>query len=95
MRLEISKLRKVTGVLLDHIEDLGYKSVDVKDDYYWDIQATEQYAVFSDPAKPTIGQLSDDWVEIEKILANERDPSAYALVWLSALLRYVGEQIVA
>jgi hypothetical protein len=95
MRVEISKLRAVTAILFDQLEGLGFSSIDIEKDYYWDIQAPKRYDVHSDPGKPTIGQLSDDWAEMQRMLANPEDSHPYALVWLAALLRYVGEEIVS
>jgi len=37
---------------------------------------------------------SDDWNELQRIVRGESAPIAYALVWLAAILRRVGEQAV-
>jgi hypothetical protein len=42
-----------------------------------------------------MGQLSDDWNEVTKIASGQRPPMAYALVWLSSLLRVVGSKLVS
>jgi len=38
-----------------------------------------------------LGQLSDDWAEMQKIASGEKEPIGYALVWIASLYRYVGE----
>jgi hypothetical protein len=93
MQIEISKLREVTDRLLVHIEQLGYQSVEIPYDYYWDIDPPARYDSKT-PGKPTVGQLYDDWANLEKILRNDNEPIAYALVWLAALLRVVGEKVI-
>jgi hypothetical protein len=41
------------------------------------------------------GQLSDDWNEVARIASGQRAPIAYALVWLSSLLRFIGSKLVS
>lgn len=94
MEIEISKLRDVTDRLLSHVEQLGHQSVEIPYDYYWDIQAPARYDFTKKPGEPTVGQLYDDWAELEKILRNDNEPIAYGLVWLSALLRVIGEEVL-
>jgi hypothetical protein len=94
MQIEISKLRKLTDRLLTHIEQLGHQSVEIPYDYYWGIQAPARYDFTKEPGESTVGQLYDDWAEMEKILRNDSEPHAYALVWLSAVLRVVGEEVI-
>lgn len=94
MRLEVSQLRAATELLFSHLEELGYDSIEISKDYYWDIEAPTRYDPYVRPTELTLGQLTDDWSEMEKILRKESEPVAYALVWLSALLRIVGEEAV-
>jgi hypothetical protein len=42
-----------------------------------------------------MGQLSDDQRELASIRTGAKPPLAYALVWLSSLLRFVGARIVS
>jgi hypothetical protein len=42
-----------------------------------------------------MGQLSDDWNELTKIASGKSPPLAYALVWLSSLLRFIGTKFVS
>jgi hypothetical protein len=38
-----------------------------------------------------MGQLTDDWNEVQRIVRGERDAIGYGLVWLSTILRRLGE----
>jgi hypothetical protein len=55
------------------------------------------YAVYTPPPEfdLTMGQLSEDWNEVAKIASGQRPPAAYALVWLSSLLRFIGTKFVS
>ncbi|MCP4347870.1 MAG: hypothetical protein GY795_20395 [Desulfobacterales bacterium] len=46
------------------------------------------------PSDCTLGQLSDDWSNLQKILNSENEPTGYALVWLASIMRTVGEEVV-
>jgi len=94
MRLELAKLRAATELLFAHLEERGYDSVEIAHDYYWDVEGPERYDPYIRPNELTLGQLSDDWSEVEKILRKDSEPVGYALVWLSALLRAVGEEVL-
>jgi hypothetical protein len=95
MRLELAKLREAAELLFDHLKEQGYDVVEVPQDYYWDVIAPERYDPYNKPVTELgLGQLTDDWQEIEKVLRKENDPLGSDLVRLSALLRAVGEQVL-
>lgn len=95
MRIPLAQLRQVTNQLYDHLEAQGHSSVEIPHDYYWEIPKEQRCDVYRDPAGLTMGQTSDDWEELRKILTGESEPIAYALVWLAALLREIGEEVVS
>jgi hypothetical protein len=51
--------------------------------------------VYEEPSELTVGQLSEDWKELQQISSGQKLPIAYALVWLSSVLRFVGSKIVS
>lgn len=94
MRISIAELRHVTNQLYDHLETQGLSSVDIPNDYYWEIPKEQRRDIYRDPTGLTTGQTSDDWDELRKIISGESEPISYGLVWLSALLREIGEEVV-
>jgi hypothetical protein len=93
MRLELAKLHEAMELIFKHLAELGYEYVEIPHDYYWDVMTPERYDPYNEPVQElALGQLSDDWFELEKILRKENDPINYDLVRLSALLRAVGEE---
>lgn len=94
MRIPLAELRRITNQLYDHLEAQGLSSVEVPNDYYWEIPKEQRRDVYRDPVGFTTGQTSDDWEELRKILSGESEPIGYALVWLAALLREIGEEVV-
>ena len=85
MKIQLSDLRRATGALLYLLERIGRTEIYLTEDCYWSIPEKRLYSVYSTPPEPelTMGQFSDDWSEVEKIVSGKSPPLAYALVWLS------------
>lgn len=95
MKVRVSELRQAANVLFDHLERMGHGEIEVDSDYYWSIPQEKLYSVYEEPSDFTVGQLSEDLENIRAIGAGQKEPIAYALVWLSAILRSVGSKIAA
>lgn len=93
MKILLSDLEKITEALFVKIKNSGYDEVEISDDYYWNISNENRYTPYKEPEEFTLGQLSDDWNELSKILENSEEPINYALVWLAAILRKIGEDL--
>ena len=94
MDITLSELKAVFMKEVDHLEEMGYEKIEIPVDYYWNIPQDVRYDPYKKPENLDLGQLSDDWQELQKTIREERDPIAYDLVWLSTILRAIGEQIV-
>jgi len=91
MKIEVADLRKMFEVLAEHLEETGQASVEIPWDFYWEVSREERYDPYSEPKQLSLGQLSDDWNELLKIRDGEMPSVGHALVWLSSILRSVGE----
>jgi hypothetical protein len=80
--------------LLDHLEQSKQAEWEVEEDYYWEAPADGRYNPHAEPGTLSLGQLSDNWGELKRITDGEAEPIGYALVWLAAILRRVGEKAV-
>jgi hypothetical protein len=94
MEIKTAELRTIFDKLLSHLEETGNSSVEVSVDYYWNVSHEQRYDPYIVPNSMDLGQLSDDWAELEKIAQGEASVVNYALVWLGAVLRRLGEQCV-
>ena len=92
MRISVDELRKATLLLLDHLATTGQTSFQVDEDFYWHVPESQRYDSYSEPRRLTVGQLSDDWSELQKIADGQRAPTGTALVWLASILRRIGEK---
>lgn len=91
MEITLSELKAVFLQEVNHLEELGYEKIEIPVDYYWNIPQDLIYDPYNEPKNLDMGQLSDDWQELQKTLRGDRDPLTYDLVWLSTILRAIGE----
>jgi hypothetical protein len=90
-QMDIDTLERAFQLIFSHLREIQINSVEVDKDFYWDISSDERYDPYQDPKDLSLGQLSSDWEEIQKIASGEKKPTVYTLVWLSSLLRFLGE----
>ena len=91
MEVDLRELRQVFEQLLQLWEQGAETTISIPADFYWHIPKELKYNVYEEPHDLTIGQLTDDWEELKGVLNGERPPVRYAMVWLAAVLRAVGE----
>ncbi len=90
--MKVSQIREITQVLLDWFEQQAPEEIDFDADYYWMIPSEEIYRLDKDPQEFTLGQLTDEWKELQKTKAKNRIPSRQDFIWLSGLFRAIGEE---
>jgi hypothetical protein len=90
-QVTVEQMRTAADFLFSHLESQGVKSVTFPEDYYWDIPADVRYNPYHEPTQHSIGQLSDDFAELTRMIDGSKPVIAWGLVWLAALLRRMGE----
>lgn len=93
MKIYIAELEKIVGLLFEHIKADEHEWVEITDDFYWDIPGEKRYDPYNEPQDYNLGQLTDNWNELSNILHGRIEPINYALVWLAAILRKIGEDL--
>lgn len=86
------KLQQVLEVLLDHVYAQQGTSVTVQEDFFWDVAPDDVYNPYEEPAELTLGQLTESWDNLEKILSGDKPVLGYGLVWLGDVLRVIGHK---
>ena len=92
MKISVEELRVAFNLLIDHLEATGQETLEIDDDFYWDVPCEVRYDSYEIIEGATLGQLSDDWNEVQLMLEGRRPILGYGLVWLSSVLRRVGEK---
>jgi hypothetical protein len=96
LNVKVSELRAIADRLFAYLEETERGEFEIPEDYYWEISKEDLYDPAKDPNPKDfgVGQLSHDWERLNAILAGDDPPIGYALVWLSAVLRAIGEKTV-
>jgi len=94
LEIKLEDLRKIANAIIDHaINDLDVVSIKIDKDFYWNIPEDRRYDMGEKPNELDIGQLSEDWAVLSKILDDKDLAVTYTLTHLGPLLRYIGERI--
>lgn len=94
MQINTEDLRKIFSILIDHVDDLHGQTVVLNAEYYWHISEDERFNMELTPSSLDIGKLTEDWERLNDIRLAKHEPIGYAFVWLSEILRTIGEQHV-
>lgn len=94
MKINVAELRAITEKLFSHLEEINCQSIEIFEDYYWDISEDERYDLEKNPKDLIVGQLTEDWEFLQKIIKGENEPIGYAFVWLGKILQAIGERVV-
>lgn len=93
MTIEVESLRRAINVLLDHLEAGGKASIELGEDYYWNIDEAQLYDVAGNPVDLSIGSLCDDWESIQRVGNGATVPVVLLLLKVAPLLRYIGSSV--
>lgn len=92
MDINIKELQQVTEKIFLALRENDVETINLTEDYYWEIPEESLYKMSEKPKDFMAGQLSDDWNELQRLL--DKDEIAHPfhdLAHLSSLLRYIAE----
>ena len=85
-KLNLKELESLTSYFLLKIRDKYGDEISLKNDFYWDITENELFDTYVVPTNLTIGQISDDIQELNR-LVNREGAISHDLKRLSVLLK--------
>ncbi|OKI16668.1 hypothetical protein [Streptomyces sp. CB03911] len=91
-QIPLDQLRHAFELALRHVEASAGGTVALEHDYFWSVPGDELHDVPDEPGALTIGQLSQSWQHLQDLLADPDRAVGHHLVWLSDLLRAIGQQ---
>jgi hypothetical protein len=86
MKVNIDEIQKITIILLSKLKESKGNEIEISNDYYWDISQDELYSPYEEPKNITLGQLSDDLEEVQRLIKSD-DAIMYDLKRLSNILK--------
>ena len=91
INVDLEEIRSALETVFDHLKKNGVTTIEIEEDYYWNVPQEDVYNPLVDPTDLDLGQLTDDWSRLQSIRTGEDPVVGYALVWASSLLRRIGE----
>ena len=89
MRVNIDELSKVITILLTNLKTSKGNEVELTNDYYWDISSEQIYNPYEDPTDMSLGQLSDDLNEVNRLLSSSDEAIPYDLKRIAEILKAI------
>lgn len=86
MKVNVDYIKKITSLLLERLKESKGNEIEIKNDYYWDISEDELYSPYEEPKNITLGQLSNDLEEVQRLNKSD-DAIVYDLKRLSQILK--------
>lgn len=71
MKVNIDDIQKITYLLLSKLKESRGNVIEINNDYYWDISNDEIYNPYVEPKNLTLGQLSDELKEIQRLIKSD------------------------
>ena len=93
MKININELQQCLSQLLSNLKESKGENIELSKDFYWDISSDELYNPYEQPKELSLGQLSDDWQEIKRLVDNNSSNSIpYDLIRISNILRALSNE---
>jgi hypothetical protein len=89
--IDVQKLKESIDVLLEHIINSGVDHLTIETQYYWQVEASQEYDFQREPVGYAVGDLFEDLATIERVLLNKESAVAYTLAELAPIIAYVGK----
>ena len=91
MEITVSDLKKIVESIFALFDECGVEIISIENDYYWHIPKEEIYDPYHTPTNLNLGQLSDDWQDLHRVLAKENEPILTDFIDLASIFRAIGE----
>lgn len=87
MKVNIDELQKITLLLLSNLREQMGNEIELENDFYWDISSNELYKPYDEPKDISLGQLSDDLMEVQKLTSSSDEAIPYDLKRIAEILK--------
>ena len=95
LKVRLTDLAKAFELIAEHLQKTQGDVIELDEDYYWDTVESQLYNPAKEPSDFSLGQLSHDVERLEQIVRGEAPAIGNSMVWLGAVLRAVGQKLIA
>lgn len=94
-QIPAERIKNVLELLLRHVTERSGEVIAVQVEEFWSVPSDEVYDIYNTPQQLVIGTISESWHRLEEMLNDDSKVLGYGLVWLSQVLRAIGDDFVA
>lgn len=86
-QIRIDDLQKAIILLLSNFKTNIGEVIEIENDFYWDIPSKDLYNPYEEPKQFTLGQLSDDINEVQRLANEPSSVISYDLKRISNIIK--------
>lgn len=87
MKFKINEIQEIVTLLLSKLKEQKGNEIKLENDFYWDILSDELYNPYDDPKTISLGQLSDDITEVDRLTKSKDEATPYDLKRIAEILK--------
>lgn len=91
VEISVQDVRRVLDLLLEWVQDQD-GVIRVEAEEFWFVPGAEAYDPYREPSDLTMGTVSESWERLQQVLSDPDLAIDYAFVWLSDVLRAIGDR---
>ncbi|MER7763678.1 hypothetical protein [Streptomyces sp. NPDC097619] len=91
VEISVDKLKGVFDLLMERIH-AGEQVLEIDREAFWSVPRDQAYEIYSEPRDLSIGMLSESWGHLEDMLSEPDRVVGHGFVWLSEVLRAIGDE---
>lgn len=92
MNVNIDELEEIVSLLLKKLKHSKGKEIELNNDYYWEISNDEVYNPYEEPKNISLGQLSEDINELNRLVNKDDDAIPYDLSRIGNILKALSNE---
>lgn len=87
MKVNIEEIHKITTILFSKLKEQKGNEIELENDFYWDISSDELYKPYDEPKNISLGQLSDDLNEVQRLSLSSDEAIPYDLKRIAEIIK--------
>jgi hypothetical protein len=91
-KLTIDELSIILTQILSKFKENKGNEINLRNDFYWHISVDELYNPYASPQNLTLGQLSDDLLEVSRLTNDIESAIPYDLTRISNILKALSSE---
>jgi len=89
MKIDLKEMLEIIDVIKNEIVETMPNEIEIEDDYFWIINENDIFDYNTDPLVNEMGQISDEWMQLRRLLEPGSVPISNDLARLSSIFMFI------